>query len=196
MKWVKKNGKFLTYCSECGCEKLTTKRPYDQKMCKPCGSVKGAYNSHKVIDYSNPERNKKISKGKGEWWSKQDKKKLMNEWLGDYIGSEKHIQMCKDQQKDATKAALGIKQSKPEKEYEKELRKQGIEYKTQYFVENYPFDFYIPSKNLLVEIDGEFYHPLKEEDCVYPMQKHNFKRDKLKTQIALDSGYELQRIRV
>jgi len=195
MKWVKKNGKFLTYCSECGCEKLTAKRPYGQTMCKPCGSKIGAVNSNKVGTYTK-ERNQKISQSKKEWWSKQDKSKLMNEWLGDYIGSEKHIQMCKDQQKDATKAALGRKQSKPEIEFEKELKEKGIEYKTQYFVEQYPFDFYIPSENKLVEIDGEFYHPLKESDCVYPIQKHNFKRDIMKTKVALDNGYKLERIRV
>jgi very-short-patch-repair endonuclease len=195
MKWNKQNGYFITHCSECGVEKKTKKRPYGQKMCKPCGHRIGAINSNKPEMYTE-ERNKKVSKGKKEWWSKQDSKELMNTWLGDYIGSEKHIQMCKDNQRKATKAALGIKQSKPEKEYENNLKTQGIEYKSQYFVENYPFDFYIPSKNLLVEIDGEFYHPLKEQDCVYPMQKHNYKRDILKTQVAIKNGYELQRIRV
>lgn len=193
MKWVKKNGKFLTYCSECGCEKLTTKRPYNQTMCKPCGSVKGAYNSHKVIDYSNSERNKNISKLlKRRWENGEMNTNHLDEWRN----SERNKNRLLSQQKDATKAALGRKQSKPEKEYEKELRKQGIEYKTQYFVENYPFDFYIPSKNLLVEIDGEFYHPLKKEDCVYPIQKHNFKRDKLKTMVAMNNGYKLKRVRV
>ena len=192
MKWVKRDGYFITHCSECGVEKKTKKRPYGSSMCKPCGSVKGAYNSHKVIDYSNPERNKKISEVQKLSWKSGRNTNHLDEWRT----SERNKNRLISQQKRATKSALGRKQSKPEKEYEKELRKQGIEYKTQYFVEQYPFDFYIPSKNLLVEIDGEFYHPLKEEDCVYPMQKHNFKRDIMKTKVALDSGYKLKRIRV
>jgi hypothetical protein len=35
-----------------------------------------------------------------------------------------------------------------------------------------------------------------KEECIYDMQKHNFERDKKKTKVALDMGYNLKRIRV
>ena len=148
-----------------------------------------------VSDCDLQSRNDKISNGKKAWWATQDKS-ILNEWLSEWRYSEAHINMCKSNQKKATKAALGRGQSKPEKAFEAELVLTGIEYESQYYVGRYPFDFYIPSKNLLIEIDGEFYHPLTESDCKYPIQVNNYKRDKLKTKVAIDSGYELKRIRV
>ncbi len=58
------------------------------------------------------------------------------------------------------------------------------------------FDFFIPSKNLLIEIDGKFYHPPTEEECVYDIQRHNLKRDIRKNKVAKELGYNLERIRV
>ena len=190
MKWTTdKNGLYVTNCSFCNEERRTVNRPYNSKYCRKCNPSQ--FGNGQVRSYT-PERNKKISEVQKLSWKNGRSNTHLDEWRN----SEKNKKRLRSQQKKATKAVLGIKQSKPEKGYEKELRKQGIEYKTQNFVEQYPFDFYIPSKNLLVEIDGEFYHPLKEEDCVYPIQKHNFKRDKLKTIVAMNNGYKLKRVRV
>jgi very-short-patch-repair endonuclease len=194
-KWVKEDGYFITYCEKCGCKKKNKKRPYGAKYCTPCGNAVGGKLTSAKNDYKSKERNDKISKGKKEWWATQDTS-IINEWLSDYRGSDAHIAMCKSNQKKATKASWGKTQSKPEREYEAYLKKNGIQYETQYYVCQYPFDFYLPKSNLLVEIDGEFFHPLTEDDCVYPMQHHNYKRDKLKTQVAIDNGYDLKRIRV
>lgn len=141
------------------------------------------------------ERNKKVANGKKKWWATQNKD-ILNTWLGEYRGSDKHIEMCKSNQIKATKASVGKKESKPEVAFELELKENNINYIKQFFVGTYPFDFYLPDENLLIEIDGTFYHPLNEEDCVYPMQKHNYIRDIKKTKVALDNGYKLKRIRV
>lgn len=194
-KWIKdENGLFVTNCPKCGDIRKTKKRPYNTNSCnkKECNS--GSYKPGHITIITE-ERNKKISNSKKEWWKAQDKA-ILNKWLGEYRGSEKHIDMCKSNQLNATKRAIRSKISKPEKEYAKQLKKDGIEYKQQYFLNGYFFDFYLPKENLLIEIDGKFYHPLKEEDCVYEIQKHNFYRDIKKTKVALDMGFNLKRIRV
>lgn len=194
-KWIKdESGLFITNCNVCGSERRTKKRPYDQKGCNKCSVRNKEWLA--TYDYSNEQRSRKISEGKKIWWSKQNKKELMDTWLGDYVGSDKHIKMCKSNQIKATKASVRCKVSKPEREFAKKLKKQNIEFIQQYYVESFPFDFFIPSKNLLIEIDGEFYHPLNEEDCVYDIQKHNYKRDKRKNRVAKKHGYKLERIRV
>lgn len=193
--WIKENGYFITYCESCGCKKKNKKRPYGIKYCTPCGNKIGGKLTSSTNDYSSKSRNEKISKGKTDWWASQDKS-ILDEWLSDWRNSDEHINMCKSNQKKATKAALGRNQSKPEIEFENKLKSIGVNYKTQYYVGRYPFDFYLPDENLLIEIDGEFYHPLTEADCIYDIQKNNFERDIKKTKVALDMGYNLKRIRV
>lgn len=194
-KWIRdENGLFVTTCPSCGRVRKTKKRPYENKTCrhKECHSGNWKKGEEKTFK---EERNKKVSEGKKKWWKSQDKS-ILNKWLGDYRGSDKHIEMCKSNQPKASKRAMRNKISKPEKDYAKKLNKEGIVYKQQYYLEGYYFDFYIPSKNLLIEIDGKFFHPLTEDDCVYPLQTRNFNRDKQKTKIANELGYELKRIRV
>jgi very-short-patch-repair endonuclease len=155
-------------------------------------------NLHKEGIYSNiytKERNNKISIARKEYWKTNDTS-IVKKWLSGWVGSDKHIQMCKSNQLKASKQSLKNKISKPEKEYAIKLKKDGIVFKQQYFLNGYFFDFYIPEQNLLIEIDGEFYHPLNEKDCVYKMQKDNFERDIKKTKVAIDMGYKLKRIRV
>lgn len=144
----------------------------------------------------NDERNKKVSEKKKEWWEGKDSKKLMKKWMSGYIGSEKHIKMCKENQKKATLASLSVRVSSEEKKFEEFLKSESKKYEKQFYVGQYPFDFYIPDENLLIEIDGTFYHPLTEKECIYNFQKHNFFRDKRKDKVALENGYRLKRIRV
>lgn len=57
------------------------------------------------------------------------------------------------------------------------------------------FDAFIPSKNLLVEFDGDFWHPQSLDECQYDFQIQNFHNDRRKDQIAKENGYDLIRIR-
>jgi len=147
---------------------------------------KGVYDNIYTV-----ERNKKISNAKTEYWKNNDTS-ILAEWLNEYRGSEKHIELCRSNNLLLQTTSI----SKPEKEYAKKLKKEGIEFIQQYNVNNFLFDFYIPSKNLLVEIDGEFWHPLTEDDCVYDFQFSNFKRDIRKNKVAKMNGFNLERIRV
>jgi hypothetical protein len=69
-----------------------------------------------------------------------------------------------------------------------------------YFIPQYPlggkfYDVYIPNYNVLIEFDGDFWHPLTEADCKYKLQIKNFNNDKIKNKIADDAGFRLVRIR-
>ena len=83
----------------------------------------------------------------------------------------------------------------PELEFEKMLNELGIEYRTQEIVGGKIFDFYIPSENLLVEIDGDYWHGNPE---IYKrpnkMQNTNRKNDRKKTLIAETEGYKISRV--
>lgn len=57
------------------------------------------------------------------------------------------------------------------------------------------YDAYIPSKNLLVEFDGDFWHPKTLNECLYDFQIRNYYNDQTKNKIALEHGFDLIRIR-
>lgn len=198
-KWNKNSdGLFVTNCDVCGNERLTKKRPYHGNTCASCHG-KRTIKIAKKYNYTE-SRNSKISKARKEYWdsyTKEERSSMIKDRMKDYIGSEKHIEICKSNQVKATKAAMNLKgMSAPEIEFAEFLDDLGISYETQYFVEQYPFDFYLTETSQLVEIDGEFYHPLKESDCKYPIQKHNFFRDIHKNKVAERNGFNLTRLRI
>ncbi len=58
------------------------------------------------------------------------------------------------------------------------------------------YDFYIPEKNLVIEVDGDFWHcnpNSKHSLPKYETQKRNLIRDKEKEQWLKDNGYKLLR---
>lgn len=77
------------------------------------------------------------------------------------------------------------------------LDKVGVEYVYQYKAESIGryYDFYIPKLNLLIEVDGSYYHGqgLKHDEK-NPMQKHNERVDKQKDLWAALNGKKLIRI--
>lgn len=60
---------------------------------------------------------------------------------------------------------------------------------------NKVYDFYIPEYNVLIEVDGDFWHchPTRFPIAEYETQKTNLKNDYLKNQWAKDNGYKLLR---
>lgn len=88
--------------------------------------------------------------------------------------------------------------SKLEEKFAKEfLEPLGIKYVYQYEARTIGrfFDFYIPDENLLIEVDGDFYHSY---GLVYeqmsPMQKHNKRVDEEKNHWAAINCIPLLRI--
>lgn len=64
--------------------------------------------------------------------------------------------------------------------------KLNIEYRRQYSIAKYGhlYDFFIPSKKLLVEMDGEYWHTMP----------HQIIKDKEQVQLAIELGYNIVRI--
>lgn len=90
--------------------------------------------------------------------------------------------------------------SKLEEKFAKEfLEKLGVNYVYQYKAESIGryFDFYIPSANLIIEIDGGWYHAdprVIEGKELNPMQKKNKRVDELKNKWAVLHGIPVLRI--
>jgi very-short-patch-repair endonuclease len=87
--------------------------------------------------------------------------------------------------------------SKLEEKFAKEfLDKLGVPYIYQYKAESIGryYDFCIPSVNLLIEVDGIFFHAknILYED-MSPMQKRNHRVDKQKNHWALMNNFKLLR---
>lgn len=77
------------------------------------------------------------------------------------------------------------------------LKKLGIEFQTQFKAESIGryYDFYIPSANLLLEIDGDFYHSFNIlYENMSPMQKKNKRVDRDKDKWAKEHKIPLIRI--
>ena len=121
--------------------------------------------------------------------SKAVKKKKKPQTVGEII--KKNIEQSK-------KPHPRYGSSKLENHFAKEfLDKLGVKYERQYYAESIKryYDFYLPDWNLLIEVDGDYYHSkgLVYED-MSPMQKRNNRVDKLKNEWAVLNGYNLIRV--
>lgn len=74
------------------------------------------------------------------------------------------------------------------------LRKHNVDFVREYRIEDYSFryDFYIPTYNLLIELDGPL-HRLNQYTMDMSIDEI-IERDEIKKKIALDNGYRLLRI--
>ena len=89
------------------------------------------------------------------------------------------------------------KMTAPEVKFAKMLKELKIKFETQKVLGNKIYDFYIPSANILVEVDGDYYHgnPLiYENKDLNKMQKRNMKNDKFKDVLAKGNGFKLERV--
>jgi len=91
-----------------------------------------------------------------------------------------------------------VKRSGLEYKFEGILELLEIEYTHSYFIKdiNKIYDFYLPKYNILIEIDGDFWHCNPNTKHALPeckTQEINLINDKFKLQWALDNGYTLLR---
>ena len=145
--------------------------------------------------YKNEERNKKISeKLKGVPKSEEHKQKLKE------VFNTEQYKECKSKELlNRVKSQTFSMSSKLEKMFiEQFIKPLEIEYQTQYYIKEIKqyCDVYIPSKNLIVECDGSFWHcdpRLFPNGPIYDYQKNKIERDKIKTDYLINKGYELLR---
>jgi len=93
-----------------------------------------------------------------------------------------------------------VKNTRPELKFKEILEQSGVEFNSQ---KSLPwkkgwkkwYDFYIPHLNLLIEIDGVYWHGkgLSDKDLDI-RQAQSRENDKLKNALALERGYNLLRI--
>lgn len=86
--------------------------------------------------------------------------------------------------------------SKVEKQFGCFLTKFGIELDSQFRIAYKFYDFKVKDKNILLELDGDFYHYNPKTQGGKPansMQRKNMKNDKIKNALAVVNGYKLLR---
>jgi very-short-patch-repair endonuclease len=92
---------------------------------------------------------------------------------------------------------MSNKMTEPERIFADMMDELGVEYESQKIIDNKIFDFYIPSKNVIVEIDGDYFHgnPLiYEEKDLNKMQIRNQRNDSYKEILAKGRGFDLVRV--
>lgn len=87
------------------------------------------------------------------------------------------------------------KDTKPELEVKTILESNGIEFKHPYQLDTKVFDFFIPEKNLLIEVDGIYWHGKNLTfDKMDSIQKKHKLNDEIKNKLAESLGFKLLRI--
>lgn len=92
---------------------------------------------------------------------------------------------------------MSKKMTGPEIIFAELLNTEGILYETQKIVGNKIFDFYLPGYNLIVEIDGDYFHAnpsVYQEHQLNGMQKKNKRNDLFKNALASTMGYGMFRV--
>ena len=127
----------------------------------------------------------------------EERSKKISEFHKGKPKSKEHIEKLKKQLAINRRERLTSgKMSKPERIMQEILDGIGIDYTYQYELSGFFYDFYIPSKNLLIEVDGDFWHckpGTKHEIPVMKEQITNTANDKKKTAIVYANGYTLLR---
>ena len=83
----------------------------------------------------------------------------------------------------------------PEKKFVSMMKELGIICESQKIVGQKIFDFYIPSKNMLIEVDGDYWHGNPEKYAEKNgMQRKNAKNDQFKDVLAKGYGYGIERV--
>ena len=90
---------------------------------------------------------------------------------------------------------MSKKMTWPEREFKKLMKELGVKVLPQKIIGGKIYDFYIPSTNTLIEIDGNYYHGDSEMfEQLNPMQRRNKKNDEYKNVLAKGLGYKIERI--
>lgn len=134
-----------------------------------------------------PEYKKKVSETKKKLWRsgkmEKTRKKLSN--------------LMKERHRKGELKSFNI--SKAEKEIVNNLKKNGIECVHSFRVDSKIFDIYIPSLNLLIEYNGDYWHcnPSKYSEDYYNHKKNKtakeiWEYDKHKLYLAKKEGYNCE----
>jgi len=92
---------------------------------------------------------------------------------------------------------MSNKMTEPERIFADMLKDIGVEYELQRVVDSKIFDFYIPSKNMIIEVDGDYWHAnpeLYKGEELNKIQARNVRNDEFKEILAKGHGYLIERV--
>lgn len=129
------------------------------------------------------------------------KKSLYDKLVNKAVSRAKFIanpQAAKDKKKKKLEKAakkMSNKMTSPEKLFSEMLTELGVEFETQKIIDNKIFDFYIPSKNIIIEVHGDYWHSnplIYEEKKLNKIQIRNQRNDVFKEILAKGRGYKIE----
>lgn len=144
---------------------------------------------------NHPTRNDKISKSLTG--RKRPKKVLdkLNEGMLKYWSDPKNRELRRLSQVEHLQKRQINTKSKLEQRFEDMLKEVGIQFLNQFPLEGYLFDFYIPKHNVLIEVDGDWYHcnPDVHPEPTHEIQKFVTENDERKNQVVKNNNITLLR---
>ena len=105
--------------------------------------------------------------------------------------------MKKKKKLQAQAKKMSNKMTEPERVFSEMMKELGVEVEAQKVINNKIYDFYIPSKNMMVEVDGDYWHAnplIYEGKELNKIQARNVKNDKFKDILAKGNGFKLERV--
>lgn len=209
---------------KCGCDEIVTWNYREEKFndFKKGHHVRttGGFYSSDGLAKSLQKRKERFATGELQQWNKgisyesaygkeraeslkklitdnQERSKKISEFHKGKPKSKEHIEKLKKQLAINRRERLTSgKMSKPERIMQEILEANGIPYTYQHELSGFFYDFIIQGTNILIEVDGDFWHckpgsPYEEPKM--PEQIKNMANDKKKTAIAYANGYKLLR---
>ena len=139
---------------------------------------------------NNKERGKKISQSmKGVPKTEESKRKLSISQKKRYEDNPKLKEDSSIRRINWLKTNLSSKKSKLELRFESMLKLINLKFINQYEFKKRLFDFYLEDFNILIEVDGDFYHcnpDSKHNEIVYDTQKITKQNDVYKDTLCLE----------
>jgi very-short-patch-repair endonuclease len=146
---------------------------------------------------NNKDRGKQISKKlKGIPKTEESKRKLSISQKKRYENNPKLKEDASKRRINWLKTKLSNKKSKIEIKFENILRLINLNFKYQYEYQHRLFDFYLEKYNILIEVDGDFYHcnpNSKHHETIYETQKLTKQNDKHKDELCENHNITLIR---
>jgi len=173
-------------------EELMTKRRNSVKKATQCKKYRKRQSEIMTKVYKdNPEEYVLSRKRAPTSWMKKSNYERWNILYGKKVADKKMENWI-----EKNKIPNSSKDTKPEREFALILDMHNIKYEKQKPVKKYRCDFYIPEYNLIVEIDGDYWHANPEKysanDIIGPSKKTAktiWENDRLKTQNIINEGY-------
>ena len=176
------------------------KHPTEEVRKKMSESQKGE-KSHRYGKKNSKETRKKISKAlKGRIFSEEWKKKLSEASKGKKLSEETKRKISISVKERRKYQILPVKDSSIEIKLQNFLRQLGIEFFTHQYMEiehGYQCDILVPSMNLVIECDGDYWHGNNEVFNDEKLTERIIKRrevDSKRTKELLDKGFKVLRL--